>query len=91
MWQNRIGGLLRHKALLVLNSFRGHLVKARLADCPTGLVGIPEDLTSMLHNWSFNTEFRWCYVELMALGIQKNNSDRATEASASSSSVHFYH
>lgn len=77
VWANRPGGLLRWKALLVLESFRGHLterLKARLAEARTHLAVIPGSLTSMLQpldvsiNRPFKAEFRRLYSEWMAAG-----------------------
>lgn len=77
VWANRSGGLLRRKALLVFDSFRGHLterVKARLAKARTHLAVILGGLKSMLQpldvsiDRSFKAEFRGLYSEWMAAG-----------------------
>lgn len=80
VWANRLGGLLQWKALLVLNSFRGHLtdrVKARLAETRTHLAVIPGGMTSILQpldisvNQPFKVEFRRWYAEWMAADIHE--------------------
>lgn len=91
VWANRPGGLLRRKALLVLDSFRGHLterVKARLAEGRTHLAVIPGGLTSMLQpldvsiNRPFKAEFRRLYSEWMAAGHhEKTPTGRLRRAS----------
>lgn len=91
VWQNRPGALLHRKALLVLDSFRGHLtnrVKSRLADYGTDLAVIPGGLTSVLQpldvcvNRPFKVEFRRCYSEWMAAGShEKTPTGRLKRAS----------
>lgn len=80
MWANRLGGLLQWKALLVLNSFCGHLtdrVKARLAETRTHLAVIPGGMTSILQpldisvNQPFKVKFRRWYAEWMAADIHE--------------------
>lgn len=91
VWANRPGGLLQRKALLVLDSFRGHLtdrVKNRLATTRTDLAIIPGGLTSVLQpldvcvNRPFKAEFRRCYSEWMAGGHhEKTPTGRLKRAS----------
>lgn len=75
VWENRTGGLLAKKSLLVLDSFRGHLTdkeKTELCEAHTHLAVIPGGLTGMLQpldvsvNRPFKVEFRRCYSEWMA-------------------------
>lgn len=75
VWKRRPGALLRKKSLLVLDSFRGHLiqdVKSRLQDAKTDLAVIPGGLTSVLQpldvsvNKPFKQHIRQSYSEWMA-------------------------
>lgn len=75
VWEKRPGGLLRLPALLVLDSYRGHLVEPvrnRLAECRTDMAVIPGGLTSVLQpldvsiNKPFKENIRRLYSEWMA-------------------------
>lgn len=78
VWGKRPGAMLQLPSLLVLNSFKGHLVesvKEKLRDMRTNLVVIPGDLTSVLQplevlvNKPFKDYVRKIYVEWMASGM----------------------
>lgn len=77
VWGKRPGALLRLPSLLVLDSFKGHLVesvKEKLCDMRTHLAVIPGGLTSVLQpldvsvNKPFKDYVRKMYVEWMASG-----------------------
>jgi hypothetical protein len=77
VWDRRPGALRRQKAMLVLDSFRGHLnedVKKKLQRGRTDMVVIPGGLTSILQpldisiNKPFKESLRRFYGEWMAEG-----------------------
>lgn len=77
VWGSRPGALLRLPSLLVLDSFRGHIVKSvktTLTEMKTDLAVIPGGLTSVLQpldvslNKPFKDNLRKLYVEWMASG-----------------------
>lgn len=77
VWNRRPGALLRQRAMLVLDAFRGHLteqVKTNVRDNNTDLVIIPGGMTSQLQvldvvvNKPFKDKLRGCYTEWLLAG-----------------------
>lgn len=74
VWHKRPGALLRRRAMLVLDAFRGHTtvdVKRQIQNLKTDLVIIPGGMTSQLQvldvvvNKPFKDKLRSCYTNWM--------------------------